>query len=85
MFPKRSAQMLLTRDVDPPGHYRLFPPGSHLTLPPHGLWVHARAGWPPLVLWDRDTHRLYGKLLEPGQGPLEVTITIEPTPTPRKD
>jgi len=30
-------------------------------------------------LWDRDTHRLYDKLLEPGQGPLDVTITIKPT------
>jgi len=77
--------MLLTRDVDPPAHYRIFPPHSQLLIDGRGIWVQGLRGPPPHILYDVDTHRLYGKLLEPGQGPLEVKITIEPTPKPRKE
>jgi len=85
MFRKRSAKMLLCRGFPPFSPYCLFPPESRPFSGKFSSW-HALPFSPPLLyLCHEAMHNRFGELLDPGQGPVEVTITIARTPKPRKD
>jgi len=77
--------MLLCRALCSLHQYSLFKLGSGPKHAPCEAWVDSRGELPPLIICARHTHKLFGTLLDPGQGPVEVTITIERTPKPRKE